>query len=231
MTPPSAMMDLRLGEGQEAGLGKALPFLQGWRKSSRKWADDETLRQVLAYASRMEQQLIEQQQRIAYLESLSVTDELTGLNNRRGLLQGLERVLAEARRYDENGVLAFIDLDHFKMINDRFGHDAGDAVLRHVAVRLSANIRATDLIGRIGGDEFIVILTRTNLENGRRRVRTLLREALDGGFAYNGVQLPVSASTGIVAYGPSSQAAALIVEADKAMYHNKRNKRARLAAE
>ncbi len=231
MTPPSAMMDLRLGEGQENGMGKALPFLQGWRKAAWKWADDDNLRQVLAYASRMEQQLIEQQQRIAYLESLSVTDELTGLNNRRGLMQGLERVLAEARRYGETGVLAFIDLDHFKTINDHFGHDAGDAVLRHVAMRLSANIRATDLIGRIGGDEFIVILTRTNLENGRRRLRTMLANALDGGVSYNGRQLPVSASSGIVAYGADSQSAALIVEADKAMYRNKKGKRPCLAAE
>lgn len=186
------------------------------------------IEQVLGYAADAEQRIVAQTQRIAYLESLSATDELTGLANRRGFEQALGRVLASARRYDENGVIGFIDLDHFKRINDELGHEAGDLALRHVAQLLEANLRRADLVARLGGDEFLVLLVRTNLENGTRRVRILQSLLAASRISYQGQPIPLRASAGVVAYDCDSTAGELLRTADQAMYEEKRRTRMRL---
>ncbi|MDP6120860.1 MAG: GGDEF domain-containing protein [Rhodospirillales bacterium] len=117
-------------------------------------------------ASRAERRMAEQQRRIAHLERLAATDELTGALNRRGFESALKRHLAEARRHHEPSVLVIADLDGFKPINDTYGHRAGDKVLRRVARLLMNNVRKTDYVGRLGGDEFAVLLTRTSHFDG-----------------------------------------------------------------
>ena len=186
------------------------------------------IEQVLSYAADAEQRIVAQTQRITHLESLSATDELTGLANRRGFEQALARVLASARRYDEGGVIGFIDLDHFKRINDELGHEAGDLALRHVAQLLEANLRRADLVARLGGDEFLVLLVRTNLENGTRRVRILQGLLAASRITYQGQPIPLRASAGVVAYDGDSTAGELLRTADQAMYEEKRRTRMRL---
>ena len=184
-----------------------------------RWA---LIEQVLSYAADAEQRLAEQTERIAYLESLSMTDELTGLANRRGFEQALQRTLAAARRYDETGVVGFFDLDHFKRTNDALGHEAGDMALRHVAVLLTRNVRRTDLVARLGGDEFLVLLVRTNLVNGSRRIHTLQQILAASPLVYRNRPISVRASVGIAGYHGESDAAELIRRADRAMYDDKR---------
>jgi len=105
---------------------------------------------TVAYAMEIQKRLESTRERLAHLERLSTTDELTGLLNRRGFEERFRQEMASARRLDEGGVLIFIDLDGFKPINDTFGHDAGDEVLRQVANLLRANVREGDSLGPVG---------------------------------------------------------------------------------
>ena len=186
------------------------------------------LAKILNFAAEAEQQLGEQKKRIAELEAMSTTDELTGLANRRGLEDFLRRTLAAAQRHHEEGVLVFIDLDHFKSINDTYGHDVGDAALKTVADTLKGLVRTSDLVARLGGDEFVTVLVRcptllasdqaTKLETALTKVRVRHGRRI----------IPVSASCGFAVFGPGSDVKELLTRADKMMYVNKSAKHAAL---
>ncbi len=182
--------------------------------------------QVLDLAAQAEQRLAEQEARIHHLESLTSTDELTGLLNRRGFMDGMNRALQSARRYNEEGVLSFIDLDGFKAINDTYGHQAGDMVLRRVGELLLSNVRKTDLVARLGGDEYAVLFIHAIKQVGRKRAE-ILRQILNGSnLSYGGVSIPIRASIGSADYSGWSQPEDLLLKADRAMYREK-NRRAR----
>lgn len=185
---------------------------------------EDLLERALIVAAEAQQQLTEQKERIASLEALSFTDELTGLYNRRGFHEQLRRMLAVARRIDSTGVLAFIDLDRFKAINDGLGHRAGDAVLRRVAALLNDNVRATDVVARLGGDEFAAALVHTSAGYGQRRAEALEQLLNSSVVNYEGYEIPIRASFGIKAFGPKTEAEALLARADAAMYRRKRAK-------
>ena len=118
---------------------------------------------AMATVAEAEQRLATLQARIEYLESLSVTDELTGLQNRRGFLVQLDRTLATARRGGPHGILMLCDLDGFKQINDRYGHLVGDEVLCQIGSLLARHVRRSDTVARLGGDEFAVLLVGAHL--------------------------------------------------------------------
>lgn len=159
--------------------------------------------------------------RIAELERLAVTDELTGLFNRRGFNIHLQRVLSNANRYEEQGVLVYIDLDGFKAINDSCGHAAGDKVLCQVANTLLDGIRDTDYVGRLGGDEFALLLTRTSWENGLSRAECVENKLNNSIVNWHGRKLAISASLGLQKYGAKDNGLDLISRADEAMYKTK----------
>lgn len=177
---------------------------------------------ILSYAGATEQRLAEQAERLAMLEALSVTDELTTLLNRRGFNDALVRTLANAKRHREHGLLAYIDLDEFKYVNDTYGHAAGDHLLKNVAALLKDKIRSTDFAARLGGDEFAVLFVRADthaLRHSMGRLRTALNTA---SVLFNGVRLPMRASVGVVSYGPGAEASDLMMRADRAMYREKK---------
>jgi len=180
------------------------------------------IEKVLAFAANAEQQLAEQKQRIAQLESLSMTDELTGLANGRGFQDSLRRTLASARRHGESGVMAYVDLDNFKDINDRYGHEAGDAALLHVGHILTDQIRLSDFAARLHGDEFAVLLVRASPTQGTTRARRLQYQINNSTLNYRSQLIPVRASFGIATFGPDSDASDLLRRADRAMYEEKR---------
>ena len=188
--------------------------------------DIETMRNVaelaLAAALDTDQRMRDQAQRIADLERQAMSDPLTGVLNRRGIDRALTSALSAARRYGEQGVLLSLDLDGFKFVNDTYGHAAGDKVLRQVARTLSENIRDTDSVGRVGGDEFVVLLTRVSQEQGATRARLLAEQVNSTVVNVEGRAILLRVSFGVQAYGGDDDGAALLSRADEDMYRNKR---------
>ncbi len=184
-------------------------------------AHKELIDEVLAAAVMAEQSLAIQRARIRYLEGLSITDELTSLLNRRGFQIELGRALARAQRSQETGLLLLCDLDHFKAINDSYGHMAGDAVLCAVAGLLQTKTRRSDYVARLGGDEFAVLMTHSARAQAEARVDTLAELINNLVIDWDGHQIPVSASFGYEGYHHSSQPETLLFLADRALYRRK----------
>jgi diguanylate cyclase (GGDEF)-like protein len=160
--------------------------------------------------------------RLRELEATSRTDSLTGVLNRNSFETAFSGILASARRYREGGVIAFIDLDGFKTVNDAHGHAAGDALLRQTGRLLSAQVRESDIVGRLGGDEFAVVLTRSPPREGIARAQGLEAVLNATATPWQGCDLPIRASFGIHAFAPDDEATAILAHADHAMYRNKR---------
>ncbi len=202
-------------------------------------SDDETRQQVLLeraliYAARIERQLADQTQRIAYLQDLSRTDDLTGLLNRRGFMDQFRRALAYARRYGHEGLLLYCDLDSFKSVNDAYGHAAGDALLQLTGKTLLDAVRDCDVVGRLGGDEFAVVLVQTSWRDGLKRAQTIQWRLEQTTLDFEDHAIPLRVSIGYEAYGPADAIDDLMCRADMAMYYFKRRKQApitRVAAE
>lgn len=157
------------------------------------------------------------------LSTHAMLDPLTGLANRRALLLELRRTLARAHRAQSTVGVAFIDLDGFKAINDRHGHEVGDQFLVHVARRLSAGLRSSDFIARYGGDEFVVISSPGAADELRPR----LEELTAGHFALPGLDLDYGgASVGVtVAMPEETDPEPLLARADTQMYRIKQARR------
>ncbi len=185
-----------------------------------------------------ERLLTELKQLNAALASAALTDSLTGLANRRALRDELERALARARRAGSLLLVAFVDLDGFKQINDRHGHDAGDLLLREAARRLQGGLRGSDYLARLGGDEFVVLgdgpeLARPDAHGAavdalRARIEALLQGPVELGPArLDGI----GASVGVVVCDPHACVGrAALQAADQAMYGVKALRRAQALA-
>jgi diguanylate cyclase (GGDEF)-like protein len=145
-------------------------------------------------------------------------DHLTGLTNRREFLDQLSNVL----RHDEQCVLLFCDLDGFKSVNDRLGHDAGDELLIEVARRLRACVRLGDVVSRFGGDEFLILL-RDQMPSAATAVCNRIADALSRSILLRDEQVSIRASVGIAIATGEVDADALIRRADRAMYEAKRD--------
>lgn len=181
----------------------------------------QLMQQALNYAVAAYQKLAVQSAQIDYLQSLSVTDALTGLANRRGFEQQLHRALALATRHGETGVLALFDLDNLKWVNDLLGHAAGDALLQTCGARMAKAVRTTDVVGRIGGDEFAMILLRTAPAEGHARARNLQAQLNRVTAMFGNETLALQMSMGVVPYGPDADPDQLLMAADAQMYRDK----------
>ena len=160
-------------------------------------------------------------------EQQATHDALTGLWNRRATLQFLERVLAQSRRNARAGAVLMMDIDHFKAINDSWGHPAGDAVLREVARRVTRVLRAGDVVGRYGGEEFLLVLDGCSADGAARCAERLLAEMRSSPVIHESHAIPMTVSVGVVhehELGGRS-ADALIEAADGALYRAKREGR------
>ena len=161
------------------------------------------------------------------LSSHALTDPLTGVANRRALIIELQRTLLRARREQGSVQVAFIDLDGFKAINDRYGHEVGDCFLIQVAARLAASVRSCDFVARYGGDEFVVIASNASHDE----LRTRLEQLTSGRYVANDRVINYrGASVGIAASAPDeTDVEKLLARADAAMYQTKKSRRDRLS--
>lgn len=164
---------------------------------------------------------------------LAITDDLTGLHNRRYMEMHLQALLDQAASRGRPLSALVVDIDHFKLVNDRYGHDAGDEVLREFARRLKGSVRGIDLAVRLGGEEFVVVMPETDAAVARivaERIRT--KTAAKPFPTRRGDALDVTVSVGVASFhGPEDDAAALLKRADVALYQAKRDGRNRVVAE
>ena len=173
-----------------------------------------------------------EQQRLARLAS---RDRLTGLVNRAGFEAALDEAMHRSAASATRMGLFYLDLDHFKAINDAHGHSCGDALLRAFSARLSASVRATDIVARLGGDEFVVIAESLRSTGHARAVAEKILQAMRLTFHANGVKLSITTSIGIAAFGgvgdgsAAIDSIALIERADAALYDAKHAGRDRYA--
>ncbi len=181
--------------------------------------------QILTAAAESEQRLIDQAQRIAELEALSTTDELTGLPNRRAFESFMAKDLARAARDGHGGTLAFLDLDRFKAINDRHGHAAGDAVLCQLALRLQPAARTSDCLARLHGDEFVLAMPGATRDQAETRLSELATRVEKQPLRFGDALIPVGISYGLSTYDGSTDLPSLLRDCDRAMYLRKQVRR------
>ena len=156
---------------------------------------------------------------------LSQEDDLTGLFNRRRTAELIENEIQRASRYDTIFSIILMDIDHFKAVNDRLGHQAGDEVLIKITEVIRSKVRSTDLVGRWGGEEFLVISPETDMDGGfslAEKIRTRLESAYLGKIGHR------TASSGVTAYEDGDDIEAMIARADAALYAAKRGGRNRV---
>jgi diguanylate cyclase (GGDEF)-like protein len=201
--------------------------------------DVEEMERLNAQVIQLNEQLAETQRELARnarrlqasearLRELSFTDPLTGLANRRRLEEFLTGESHRAQRYSEPFSIIMADIDHFKRVNDRFGHDVGDEVLQHFAKLLRASMREPDLVARIGGEEFVVAMPATDLEAAIASAERL--RAATAVMRPPSLPDGLTASFGVAQFQPADTFQALLKHADDALYAAKNGGRNRVEA-
>lgn len=249
---PSTIKILLTGQSDLSGVKRAINEANLYRFMEKPFLNEDIVLTVRAaiHAYRQERDLIEQNERLRrmnaeleslvaartqelveknqQLEVLAVTDTLTGLFNRRKLDEVMGEEFALSRRYKTDFAIIMLDIDHFKQVNDVYGHAAGDRVLVDVAKILRSSTRDSDAVGRLGGEEFVV-LCRHGTRDGGIVAAEHLRAAI-AGHGYAGVG-PVTASFGVAAHRHGDTPASLFGRADAALYRAKKNGRNRVEVE
>jgi diguanylate cyclase (GGDEF)-like protein len=180
------------------------------------------LRQHISRREQLEQELRDSNQKLA---QLSDTDDLTDLGNRRCLERFLEQQMIESQRYGDPLAIALVDIDHFKQVNDTFGHACGDKVLVAVAQQIRASIREADMAGRYGGEEFLVVFPRSDLDEVVQVMERLQQKI--GSVVVESVPGPITISGGIAAYNSGETLARFVSRADQLLYRAKQDGRNR----
>lgn len=180
------------------------------------------IEKLLFEVQRLREELEQAKRRMSHLEELADRDTLTPVLNRRAFVRELSRVMSFAERYGATSAVIYFDVNNLKQINDSYGHAAGDAALTHVASVLTSNIRESDIVGRLGGDEFGVILVQADPTEAQTKA-TLLGEAIVARpLLWDDVSLQVGASFGMQILTPGQEALEAIEAADREMYRQKR---------
>ena len=174
---------------------------------------------------RLRTELAQARARIDELQASADTDFLLDIPNRRGFEREFNRAIAYIKRYHASGALIMLDVDRLKPINDAFGHAAGDQVLKTIVATLLQQIRSSDVIGRLGGDEFGLLLWNLSETDARAKAASL-EQAIDRlTFRFRGRTVTAGASAGVAILGPHAEAGRALEEADSAMYVRKAQRR------
>ncbi|HET7816524.1 MAG TPA: diguanylate cyclase [Sphingomicrobium sp.] len=176
---------------------------------------------LLAEVARLRGEVSRLEQRVETLDRLAHQDTLIEVPNRRGFMRQLERLIDRVTRYGDRAAMLFVDIDGLKMINDTFGHPAGDEALIQVANMLSAGVRKSDCVARLGGDEFGILLERAGEDDAHETAARLVSRIAGSEFCFEGACLPLSVAIGVAVIEPDDSAVAVLARADQAMYEKK----------
>ncbi len=179
---------------------------------------------LLSDVAHLREELELAKRRIQHLEDLADQDVLVPVANRRAFVRELSRLMAFAQRYGTQGSVLYFDINGMKEINDSLGHGAGDAALRHVAEVLVGNVRASDMVGRLGGDEFGVILSQSDQEAARGKAERLAQAILSRPLEWEGRRLDIEISFGTYSFAGGESVDDALAAADHAMYRHKKTR-------
>lgn len=180
-----------------------------------------TARTLVGEIERLKGEVDRLEGRVRHLASLAYQDPLVNLPNRRRFLDDLDKLLDRVQRYDESAAMIFVDVDGLKRINDQFGHTAGDAALVEVARILVESARKSDLVARLSGDEFGILMLHADELTAWQMALRVVETAVGAQFCVGDQCLPLSVSVGVGMVLPGDDANAVIARADKAMYRVK----------
>lgn len=176
---------------------------------------DEALRRE---NERLNNELSLLRMKLIELEQMADMDPLVPLNNRRAFMRELSRAQTVRMRYKIPSAIIYFDLDQFKSVNDRYGHNAGDRVLKCFADVLQANIRDCDIAARIGGDEFTVLLFKSDTDQAMTKAVTITQAARETCEAFEGLQINLTVSWGVADCVPNLDPEEILAKADKQMF-------------
>ena len=177
---------------------------------------------VLEYARAMEAKNRELQEVLSKLENFAMTDYLTSLSNRRFMVNQMKRTLNHIRKIPREAVLVLSDIDDFKKINDVYGHECGDKVLREMSEMISAMAREGDCVARWGGEELLLLLPDTDLTGGMLIAENIRKMVEDKNFRYNDQDITITLTLGVAALDPDAGIDVSIRRADEALYRGKK---------
>jgi len=180
---------------------------------------------LLQEVDRLRQDVEDGKKRVAFLEKLADQDTLVPIANRRAFVRELSRMIAFAERYGTPSSVLYFDINGLKVINDNLGHAAGDAAIRHVAAVLTGNVRESDTVGRLGGDEFGVLLANAPQPVALEKAGILAGKIEAVPFEWEGRHVPLRVAHGAYSFTGGEDAAKALAEADKAMYERKQAKK------
>ena len=182
---------------------------------------DSDAERLVDEIDRLRIQVAQLQERVELLDQLAHQDTLINLPNRRGFMRELDRLVDRAKRYGHHAAMLFVDLDGLKMINDSFGHRAGDEALIQVAALLANGVRRSDVVARIGGDEFAILLENASEESAHETAARLVDLVCGCEFRHDGDELPLSVAIGVAMIDGDEDSTAVMARADEEMYRRK----------
>lgn len=184
-------------------------------------SEEADVQRLIEEISRLRGQVAQLQERVEQLDHLAHQDSLIDLPNRRGFLRELERLIARVSRYDAKAAMLYVDVDGLKLINDSCGHLAGDQALIQVADLLSSGVRKSDVVARIGGDEFGILLENADEPSAHETASRLVDLIAGCEFLHEGTSLPLSVAIGVGMIEASDAAETVMARADLEMYRRK----------
>ena len=180
--------------------------------------DSDSLRDEVV---RLRATIAQLEDKVIELDRLAHLDPLVGVMNRRGLMRELQTMIARHDRHDSPAAALFVDLNGLKMLNDRHGHEGGDAALVHVSRVLLSGVRICDCVARLGGDEFCILLERADEASAIDTAQRLVKLVADEEFTFNGKRLPLSVAIGLTMVERGDSPGAVLARADREMYRVK----------
>lgn len=201
------------------------------RSFSKVYSQAELLEELREEKARTEKALVNLQDANDQLEKLAATDPLTGVANRREFLSRMEQEIARSLRSKSALSLLLADIDHFKLVNDNYSHQAGDIVLKQFAEQAQSMLRPGDILGRIGGEEFTILLTNTDLTQAKVTANRLREQIEKQVIEIDGDNINITVSIGVVEYHPDNTVNELLHRADLLMYQAKERGRNRIEYE